>query len=241
MCDILKDSIDNYGVIGTKAEFEAEGTRLDELLRLFDISNKAGCKMALKIGGCEAITDLNMAKQFGVDYVIAPMVETSYSLKKFIGAIKTVYKNKDLLDTEFLFNCETITTYKNIDEMINVCNKNKDIIHGITFGRVDFVNSQGISREKIEIDEISESVIEVSKKCKKNNLDFVVGGAIYLNAIENLKKFHSIYLTRFETRKIVFSGEAALADSLHEGIKNAHLFTWRKNRWAFSEKKTSEC
>ena len=124
MCDILKRSCECYGAIGTK-EFEAEGTRTDELLRLIEIANKSGAKIALKIGGCEAIKDLYESKQFGVNYIIAPMVETPYALEKFINARKIVYSETEAEDTNFLFNCETFTTFKNIEAIADICLKNK--------------------------------------------------------------------------------------------------------------------
>ena len=224
MAEILKKSVEEFGVIGTKAEFEAEGTRTDELLRLMEIANKSGAKVGLKIGGCEAIKDLYESKQLGVNYIIAPMVETPYALQKFIKAKNLVYSEEEAKDTKFLFNCETKTTVNNFEEMIITIKKIENSVDGVVFGRVDYVGSLGLNRNNIESETITNDVLYVSNLCKENDLEFVVGGAVSFDARNNLKKFKSLHLSRFETRKIIFNSEALTLNSLENALKDAVKF-----------------
>ena len=126
MFDSLLELKEKHNVFSVKAEFEAEGTRTDDLLRLCDIVRRAGLKLTIKIGGCEAIRDLIECKQLGVDRIVAPMIETDYSLTKFIGAIDHVYSTDDIPDTTFYMNLETITAYNNINEITKVM-KNSNV------------------------------------------------------------------------------------------------------------------
>jgi len=233
MLEILH-TLKESGAIAVKAEFEAEGTRTEELLRLMDLSRRAGIGVGLKIGGCEALRDLIEAKQFGVDFVIAPMVETTYAMQKFIDAKNKVFSTDEREDIDFLVNIETTTGFSNINKMIEVASK-KNGIDGIVFGRADFVASQGLPLDSVCDDKVTDSGIEMANKCKKNNLDFVVGGGVSDLSIEPLKKIKEKHLSRFETRKIIFQADALNRKEIKAALLNAVHFEllWLLNKREF--------
>jgi hypothetical protein len=231
MLEILKRGKEEYGVVATKAEFEAEGTRTDELLRLLEMAHKADIGMALKVGGCEAIRDMLEARQFGVNYIIAPMVETPYALSKYIAAKDKVFTREERDDVKFLFNVETIAAYRCIDDLVSIAS-DENGCDGIVFGRVDFSGSLGIGRDGIESARVTEVGESIAVKCRDAGLEFVVGGAVSIDALANLKRFHGVYLNRFETRKVIFHASALDSPKLEEALRQAVHFEllWLLNK-----------
>jgi citrate lyase beta subunit len=228
MLEFLEKGRDKYGVVAVKAEFEAEGTRPDELLRLLDLARRADLKVALKIGGCEAISDLFASLLYGVDYIIAPMVETPYALTKFIEAkAKTHGANEG--GAEFLYNLETQTALENLKPMLLLAEGNVD---GIVFGRVDFTLSRGMPRDAINDPSVTEAVLTVARACADHDLELVVGGSVAPAAIDALRAFRKIRLDRFETRKIVFDGKIVNSPAIEDAIANAVEFelAWLQNK-----------
>jgi len=204
MCEILERGRSEFGVVSVKAEFEAEGTRIDELLRLVDIARSAQLPLTVKIGGCEAVRDLLEAKQIGVKFIVAPMVETPYAVSKYVGAKNMVYSKDEQEDTDFLFNMETITGFENRERMAAAATEPNGI--------------------------------------EKNDLDLVVGGAVSVDALDILREIEKIKLTRFETRKIVFSGDAVTKDNIEAGLLNAVHFEllWLTNKRDYYDRISQE-
>ncbi len=232
MVELLVELKEKYNVTGVKAEFEAEGTRIEEALRLKEVSLKAGLGMTIKIGGCEAIKDMFEAAAIGVEHLVGPMVETPYALKKYIKATQTAF-NEDLRkNIDFLINVETITTVKNFDEMLKI--PEIDGLDGIVVGRVDMTGSMGLNRDSVNKEEILKITTEIAVKAKEKKLDVVVGGAVSVDSLAFFKALPAGSIDRFETRKVVFQCPGALSNTETAFLKAVEFeILWLKNKKAY--------
>lgn len=230
MVDILKELQEKYYVVGVKAEFEAEGTRTEELIMLKEICLAANVSLTLKIGGCEAVRDMYDARAIGVEYMVAPMVETAFSLQKYLKAINMVFPKDEQEKIEFLINIETQIAAKNFDEMLEI--PEIKTLDGIVIGRVDFVSSMGLDRKAVNSDEVFATAKDLLIKAKDRNMSCVVGGAIATDSLPFLRNFPEGLIDRYETRKICFQCPQALGQEADKGITKAVEFEllWLQNK-----------
>lgn len=215
MLNILLDLKKNFQAVALKAEFESEEITNEELLFLKDLSTKATVDLSAKISGCGSVRDLFELKKAKINTIIAPMIETKYSLEKFVKTAKEVFSDEKL---NLIINIETKEGIKNIDDIISLADFK--YIKGITLGRSDLVCSlKGNNVNSIEIFDIAKNL---SLKAKQNNKDFLLGGKV---DDKSTPFFLNIpYLTHFETRKIVFSSSALKNKNINEGILKALEF-----------------
>lgn len=231
MVKILNDLRLNHSVIGVKAEFEAEGSRLNELMRLKDIVSLAGLILTIKIGGAEALSDLYDARLIGAHKIVAPMIESAYALKKFISVIKKVYSSvEERKSVSFFINIETSVGYMNIDDILKL--DEIDLLSGIVLGRSDMACSLGLSKQDVNSSLLLDRAIGISEKLKNTKLKLIIGGSVDSNSLPFLRRVSAAKLQAFETRKVIFKCPEALGDDAEEGIKKALEFEllWLKEK-----------
>ena len=234
MLNTLIDLRENHHVVGIKAEFEAEGTRLEEALRLKEVVTRAGLDLTIKIGGCEAIKDMYDARTIGVSAIVAPMIETPYAMQKYIQATKFVFPEEEREEIKFLINLETITGFNNLNDMIQSPYFKE--LSGVVLGRVDMTGSMGMTREDINSEALFNISNTIAGKILSAKKDFVIGGGVSAHSLPFFKKLPLHSLTRFETRKIIFDAQKALQDkNADKGILKAVGFElmWLKNKREF--------
>lgn len=174
MLDILKCLKEEYDVIAIKAEFEAEGSRTDELVMLNEIIFRADMKLYVKIGGCEAVRDLDQCRMLGASGIMAPMIESPFAMKKFVGAANKVYGDA-VDDIEWIINAETTSCHKNLDTILDEA---EGFLSTVSIGRVDLSASMGLSRAEINGDQVFEATKDIAERCKVRGFQVNFGGGI---------------------------------------------------------------
>lgn len=228
LVDILKELREKYNVKEVKAEFEAEATRMEELMRLKEIVDKCGLGLIVKIGGAEAITDLYLTQHIGVTGIIAPMIESAYALGKYLAAIRTYIPEEVRRKINFGINVETIQAYTNFDAMLQ--HPDISLLSTITIGRVDLSGSMGLARKDINSEAIFTIARDIFQKARSKNMRTTMGGGIAVEAIPFIRRLDGL-LDRFETRKIVFQLGKDIR-KIEKGIFKAVEFEllWLKNK-----------
>lgn len=229
MLDSLRELKEVYGVYGIKAEFEAEGARMDELISLRELVLRAELNFVIKIGGCEAVHDMNQCKLLGATGIMAPMIETPFAMSKFVSAAQRVY-GENIDTVEWIINAETKTCLANYKEIVDA---GKGFLSAVTVGRSDLSASIGIARKDIESDEVYDATRKLVEMSKAAGYTTNFGGNIGVESIPFIKKMSDI-TDRFETRKVIVSmnnNEAKLKKTISKALNFELLYLLNKQSY----------
>ena len=218
----ILSKLKSLGAIGIKTSFEDEGADFDDILVLRKLTNNINFKLVIKIGGAEANTDINMALKLDCDGIVAPMIESSYALKKYLNTILNINKFNSS-NIEKGINLESITAHNNIN---NILLENINNIDCITIGRVDLVGSLNKDRNYINSEEMYNIVNNTFSYIKKtnNNIKTYLGGSINNESKDFINKLRKL-INYVETRYIIFDINKLL-QNYEKCIELANIFEY---------------
>lgn len=235
----LKDSLENlgknYGVIGMKQSFEDEGVLLNDVVAFKRVTEICGLQSFVKIGGCEAKSDLYNCIRMGINGVIAPMVETPFALSKFTDMIEDY---SDRADAYIVI--ESKTSYDNIDDILK---NGKGKLKGIVVGRSDFSKSYNLSKSEVDSNFVYDKVEEILVKAKKHNYITVLGGSVSTRSTKFIKDmYNKNLLDRVETRNVVIGLNKDNINIIDNVIQKALDFEieWLQYKLSISSKLSAE-
>ncbi len=226
MAGILRTLRANYGVTAVKVNMEAEGIRLEEILRTKDIVLNAGVELTVKIGGCEALTDLRLSKMYGVNTVMGPMIESQFALEKYLAMVESEYAADEREDLKVVINIETVDGYQKFDQILGA--PNSKLLTGIVLGRTDL--AAALNLKDVNAPAVLALAKDLFSKARQRSLTCIVGGGMSVKSIPFLKELKGL-VTGFETRKVVFADYAEAEANMAEGIPLALKFEYHWYEW----------
>lgn len=195
-------------IVSLKGEFEAEGLTRDTVAAEAAFAARNGLPYLVKIGGCEAKSDLRFLMQVGIRSLVSPMIESAFAMRKYMDMVP-----QDAFD-HIGVTIETIDAVRNIEAILDAGTK----LTEVTVGRTDLTASYGGTH--VDCDETVAMVKTVSKAARERGLQLTMGGSVNANTAALLQVDEELreLVACVETRKCVmpvpkFLEEGALADA----------------------------
>jgi len=214
----LLDELKDQGVVGIKQSFEDEGVLDSDLWKISKVCRDLNLKLSVKIGGCEAISDINRCIDLEVDGIVAPMIESRFALQKFSESI-----NKLPYHGNKFINIESVQAYKNLNDILE--SPTSKMLSGIVVGRSDLTKSFGYGKQDVMSDEICRVVTYILQESKKLGMKTYMGGNIGTQSIEFIQElFNKGFLDCIETRNVILGLDESNINDLSKII--SHMLEW---------------
>lgn len=211
----------DLGLVGIKQSFEDEGVLLQDVELMRRLTYQAGLLLNIKIGGVEALSDINNCVNLQVDKIVAPMVETEFALQKFTEACTLLH------DTDLLVNIESKTGVVNIKKILR--SPSSKILSGIVVGRSDLTKSFGLPKNEVDSVKIQKIVRGVFQDVKTYKMATFMGGNISKRSLPFIKElFNDNLLDYIETRNMIIKLSTENIEKLDEVLTSIILF---ESKW----------
>lgn len=212
-------NLKKLGATGIKLEFESEYFSENFAFDFAQLVHRIGLDLCVKLGGASSIKDLHISRRLCANLIVAPMIESTYGVEKFLDCVQQVYGKGY---PELFINIETKTAFENLDKIIEKCDSR---ISGFVVGRTDLKKSLGL--EDFNDASILELCNRLSKKCKEQDKKLILGGKINLKSINFINNVEN--LTMVETRKVIFEKEHFNEENLKAALEFELHYLKRKN------------
>ena len=204
--DVEPLSIDFSRFASLKGEFEAEGLTSIEMAAEAIWAARRGLDYLVKIGGCEAKSDVEYLQKLGIRSLVAPMIESPFAMSKYMGMLP---------DGAFDHVGVTIETFHAVDRIEEILEAGTKLTN-VTIGRSDLTASFGGSSTNCP--ETLEKTLKVARSAKARGLEVTMGGSVDAKTREIMREGHELasLLDAVETRKIVMRIDRFMEDGTFE-------------------------
>ena len=179
-----------------KVETEAEGADFAKVAAVKTLADTLEIPLYVKIGGVEALSDINQLIDMGIPGVIAPMVESEFALEKFAEATS---------GRGFLWRAltiETRTAYENIDAILE---RARDFgIQGITIGRGDLAASMKLKGDENHMS-VMQATKEIAARSKEKGFWTTIGGRMDMASFSAVASHQGLEFDAVETRRVAIT------------------------------------
>lgn len=199
-------AVDHTYLRGLKGEFEAEGLTREEAAVEVIFARTRGIDYLVKIGGCEAKADVDYLLRLGVVSVVAPMIESGFAMRKYMGTLPA-----DGFD-HIGVTVETFHAVERIEELLDAGTR----LTNVTVGRSDLTASFGGAG--VDSPETTAMVRSVATAARGRGLEVTMGGGINAGTRALLREDAGLrdLLDCVETRKAVIPTARFVEDGVLE-------------------------
>lgn len=196
-----------------KGEFEAEGLSREDVAIEVHFAARHGLDYLVKIGGCEAKSDIDYLVRLGITSVVAPMVESVFAMEKYMAALTPGHFH------HVGVTIETISAVERIDAILDAGTS----LTNATIGRSDLTAS--FKGQGVDSLETIQKVKTVARAARKRGLDVTMGGGVNLKTLRLLREDEELadLLDHVETRKAIMPVASFVEDGTLEAAIQIEL------------------